>query len=289
MILRQASLLFAALSLPLSAVQAKNQPIEELQRNGKWEINYDSESCHLFGKFGQDPSAIVVRFTRFEPGQTFSLDLFSKRFARNNTNPSVTVQFQPSGAARKVRSIVADTSTLTALILGRFDLSGLETKGKDEVLPPISAEYEAGVTTLQIRIDSANPIALKLESLGKPFAALRACTDNLVKYWGYDPQILATIKTAAQPANSPATWVTSYDYPSNALAKRLSGIVTFRLDVDSNGLVTNCAIIASTEPADFKTATCKAIIRRARFKPAITTDGSTTKSFYINQVRWLAF
>ncbi|MFM5931012.1 MAG: energy transducer TonB [Novosphingobium sp.] len=75
----------------------------------------------------------------------------------------------------------------------------------------------------------------------------------------------------AQPQTSPASWVTSFDYPSQALRAELTGVVLVELHVNRWGSLADCVIAASSGHAILDEETCRLVMRRARFFPA--TDG----------------
>lgn len=94
-----------------------------------------------------------------------------------------------------------------------------------------------------------------------------------------EPQPLPPIA----PATNPGTWVTTNDYPSRALREEREGTTAFRLDVGVDGKVTACTVTASSGHGDLDAATCKALMRRARFEPI--TDGGGPAS-WTSRVRW---
>lgn len=85
------------------------------------------------------------------------------------------------------------------------------------------------------------------------------------------------------PATNPGSWVTTNDYPSRALREEREGTTAFRLDVGIDGKVTACTVTASSGHGDLDAATCKALMRRARFEPI--TDGGGPAS-WTSRVRW---
>lgn len=89
------------------------------------------------------------------------------------------------------------------------------------------------------------------------------------------------------PRGNPGYWVTSNDYPSEALREEISGITGFRLAVGIDGRVSQCEIIASSGSALLDAATCALITRRARFNPARDGDGQPATGFYSNRIRWV--
>lgn len=91
----------------------------------------------------------------------------------------------------------------------------------------------------------------------------------------------------AIPATSPATWVTTSDYPSSALREDRSGTTGFRVVVGTDGRVTSCQITSSSGHADLDAATCSLISIRARFNPALDANGNPTIGSYSTRVRWV--
>lgn len=60
----------------------------------------------------------------------------------------------------------------------------------------------------------------------------------------------------------------------------------FRLDVDPEGKVAACHILARTDPDDFSKLTCKLMSGRARFIPALDAQGKPVKSFFVSKFSW---
>ncbi|NML94723.1 hypothetical protein HHL27_13695 [Novosphingobium sp. TW-4] len=67
-----------------------------------------------------------------------------------------------------------------------------------------------------------------------------------------------------------------------------SAIVYFRLMVGPDGNPTGCHIQQATNSPEFTDFTCKLLMKRARFAPALDAAGNPTASYYTNSVRWLA-
>lgn len=88
------------------------------------------------------------------------------------------------------------------------------------------------------------------------------------------------------PRGNPGNWVTTNDYPSRALREEREGTTGFRLDFDADGKPTNCTITRSSGSPDLDDATCKNLMRRARFKPG-TVNGQPVAGSYSNSVRWV--
>lgn len=91
---------------------------------------------------------------------------------------------------------------------------------------------------------------------------------------------------AATPRNQPSRWVTNGDYRPRWVREGLSGTARFDLAISSKGRVTDCTITKSTGHAQLDTATCKLIAKRARFNPALNSNGNPVSGSYSSAVNW---
>jgi protein TonB len=91
----------------------------------------------------------------------------------------------------------------------------------------------------------------------------------------------------ATPIGNPGEWVTTRDYPSSELTRRVAGTTAFRLAVDSEGAVADCTVTASSGSPVLDATACALIKVRARFTPATDFNGKNIGGFYANRVRWV--
>lgn len=88
------------------------------------------------------------------------------------------------------------------------------------------------------------------------------------------------------PATDPGSWVTTDDYPPDALDEEREGITGFRLMIEPDGLPRKCEVIAASGHADLDEATCRLLMERARFHPRLDAGGKKVGGSYINRIRW---
>lgn len=88
------------------------------------------------------------------------------------------------------------------------------------------------------------------------------------------------------PLTNPGTWVTSDDYPADALAQGAEGTSGFLVSVGADGRVSNCVITQSSGSEKLDNATCETMRQRALFDPARDRRGKATPSFYRSRVVW---
>ncbi len=90
----------------------------------------------------------------------------------------------------------------------------------------------------------------------------------------------------AVPFNSPAKWITPYDYPTVALREEREGVVDFTLTVSKEGTVSSCNILDSSGHEDLDKATCDLLMQRAIFYKGLNSQGISIESIYRNSIRW---
>jgi protein TonB len=81
--------------------------------------------------------------------------------------------------------------------------------------------------------------------------------------------------------------VTNADYPDAAIRAGESGTTGFRLDIGTDGRVTNCTITSSSGSRSLDDTACRLLTRRARFTPAQDSAGNPTTDTYSARFRWV--
>jgi TonB family protein len=89
-----------------------------------------------------------------------------------------------------------------------------------------------------------------------------------------------------RPMDPPYSWITTGDYPAEALSANVQGAVGFTVDVAADGRVTGCRVTAPSGSSVLDAATCSLVSRRARFVPATDTTGKPIEGTFSSRVRW---
>lgn len=258
----------------------------ELARKGPWVADYDVNRCRMIGRFGEGDNELTAIFTRYGPGDWIYVTIVGDKLAlrANKSLPDVKYAFGP-GQDLTSKSVFAGTvDGKPALIsnASRLDGSTIILRDPKEIPPRISEAQETAITQFDLLFGQSRSFRLELGSMGKPMAQMRKCIDLLMASWGYDPKQYATLQQPALPRNHPGNWLTYTDYPHSALTKGHQGTVKFRLDVDETGKVSNCHILEQTQPADFGDLSCRLLMKRAQFDPALDSAGQAVKSFFVS-------
>lgn len=279
---------FAVLAAP-----ALSAPTVPLAKVGKWEVNYDADSCHLIGNFGTGNQAIRARMTRYNHADNFDLVLFGKPVAFENragNNAEITFGNMPPFKVRGLSGSVGKDIPLLAFSSLRLDgWRSVGSKQAEEIPPAISLEQERAVNAITVKIKFGKAYRLETGPMDKPMSAMRTCLDDLVKHWGYDPAIQASLSRQPMSLTPSNSWLRSDDYPKESLRQGNNGIVRIRLDIDDKGGVVACRVIGRTSPDEFADLSCKLITQRARFDPALDAQSKPVRSFFVAKILWLSF
>jgi hypothetical protein len=271
-------------ALPNGATQAKAVNLAPFT---PWNVDYGEKICTLRRGFGSREKPSVIIMDRFGPTDLFQLTVVSEEFRSFQQGQALTLQFGEQ-KPRRIASVVpgkAGTKTAT-LFFANTSVSERIGDKDDSWKPPVTPATEAAIKTIGISYGGKERI-FATGPLDKAFEALRKCTDNLVTTWGLDPKQQAALTKRAEPLSSPGYWVSSSDYPAGMAIMGKQALVNFRLSVSSQGVPTACEVQSSYNDKKFDEVTCAALMRRARFSPALDAKGQPVPSFYLNTVRWI--
>jgi protein TonB len=78
----------------------------------------------------------------------------------------------------------------------------------------------------------------------------------------------------------------SDDYPDSALDREEQGTVRVSLTIGTNGRVSGCSVSSSSGSSTLDRATCRIITSRARFTPAMDSNGNPTTGNFSQSITW---
>ena len=90
----------------------------------------------------------------------------------------------------------------------------------------------------------------------------------------------------AKPRGSFQSLMSTDDYPPSALRNNEAGTVGFKLDVGTDGRVTNCTVTSSSGFADLDQTACRLLTKRARFTPAKDAGGAAIGDSFSSRFTW---
>jgi protein TonB len=121
-----------------------------------------------------------------------------------------------------------------------------------------------------------------------PTAAPAPATASTASATGSSSPTPGSTADAGRPklAESHGPWFTMENYPASALIAHQEGTVVFTLVVDTRGCPVRCKVDHSSGFAVLDDATCKIVLRRARFAPATDAEGNPVASTWTNKFKW---
>ena len=270
---------------PLSAASARPDALPEmLAPASPWSMDYGVESCRLMRAFGPQESPVLFKLEKFSLNDRPSLLVVGKRFSSDSPFERVRLRFgdAPLAEFEALGGSMGDAHT-PMLIVRAVDLV---PRPPAVFVVPADPEAERRIKTMTIQRVGSKAVALQLGAMDKPMEAMRTCTDSLVKAWGLDPAVQRSLSRQAISLTSPGSWVGDNDYPRHALAEGESGLVHFRLMIDDTGKPTQCVIQSKTKPDEFAPTVCAVIMRRARFQPALDSQGKAVPTYFASSVQF---
>ncbi len=137
-------------------------------------------------------------------------------------------------------------------------------------------------TILIVKRDAVVLDQIALTGSAAAFVTVRSCIAELKS----GASTILALQQNAKIKGDAAKWIAFEDYPATALRDKHEGVVAFRLIVGRDGRASQCLVTKSSGHGDLDNATCTAIMRRSRFSPALSSNGSVVEGFYESRVSW---
>ena len=142
----------------------------------------------------------------------------------------------------------------------------------------------AAASELQLRHGEEIRARISLPDARAAVAAHRRCTAEISHEWGLDEAALAAL--SRRPVTTNHNGFRPEDYPAGALRTATQGRVIVRVAVSTDGRATDCATVATSGNAAIDATTCRVILARARFTPALDATGRPAAVRMVSTVTW---
>ena len=100
------------------------------------------------------------------------------------------------------------------------------------------------------------------------------------------PPPVRTVSKQAGAKGDPAQWVTSDDYPPGALREEREGVTKVSWQINEQGRIENCQVVASSGSPDLDETACRVLTRRGRYSPALDDAGNPIRTTQSRSIRW---
>lgn len=250
---------------------AEASPPAPLVPHGNWTVAYEQSMCLASRKFG-DAGAVELLLRPSPVGSALEITFVdtTAKERRVVMDGDGFVRAGPVGERQQVsyRAWRSPSQNGRVIIIN----------AKQAILDDISDDgwlsFEDGDT---------KAVAVQTKQFAKLRPVLADCKRKVAQHWGVDVAALERMATPADPVGDPARWVSYTDFPSGASAGQVT--MLFRVGVD--GRAGDCRVIETTGVKSLEDVSCRAMVQRARFRPALDRDGKPMVSWEIRRVRWL--
>ena len=273
------------------AVQAQDAAV--FRPSSAWAADYGDEYCGLVREFPNGEDTITLAFQRVQPGADTQLMLIGDAIKTFRGAEELGWHFLPNDAERKSRYGRGEVDGKQYLRLDNVVLMPFSPPAAGAAFAPPTydrAAEQAAARTLNgllVSTGLTKPVRIETGALGAPIGALQACTDDLIKTWGLDPEKHKTMSTPAVMNPNPDGILPQGTIPFSDFAKFAGGGNQVRLMLDASGKPTSCTIFAPTLDKALNDRICQIVMEKASFTPAKDAAGEAMASYWMGSPMFL--
>lgn len=263
-----AALGFACIVCLASTGAAEGAP---LQPTSKWNLDYGDTDCIALREYGDEANPITLAIRSVPSGETYEILVGRKRYG-----PEFAEEFEGSvdfGSGGIKAWLLHHGSKKAKLTLDRFRIK--------------SADMAQARTSKAVTLHSkgGSDVTFSLSNMSALLKGLDDCTADLRRYWNDGGEKDGRITV---PSKGDVRKVfTDNDYPSEAMNRRQEGTAQFFLMIDQTGKVAACHVLKASGIPALDGMGCSVIRDRAKFSPAVDSNGKPARSTYITPpVSW---
>jgi hypothetical protein len=265
-IIQNAAFATAATSLFVTpAAAAPRQP------TGPWVVDSNNDQCFLDRNYGTDASPVLLAIRRVPMDPDIAVGVYRRSGHSDPTNGNAKVGFGAAApVAAKFRSYSIATKNL-------HNFTAYIPNGA----PLLDAAAQSGVITVQApgELDEA----FAVPELAAGLKALDGCMAELGSSWGISAEQQKRVKEL--PRALRPDYVSPADYSPQEINQIMNAPALVRLWVDESGKPLDCVPLKSNGAAeDFAQTTCRVLLKRAAFAPAMDVDGKPIKGIVVYKV-----
>ena len=254
---------------------------EVRQPTGAWSVGITGNECLLTRPYGNAKQPLFLAFSKAP--MSSGLDMVVLR-------PSTNADLRHGPAFVRPDAQPAIDRKFYASLLRVNPSTGLKVNTMRRIWIGVPDDaYAALKSAQQLSVDADKEVKEQflLGDFPEALRRLDECTVRLGEKWGYPGEEQHRISTPAKPVEGLDNLFSGDDYPRAALRDETMGRVRVKIPVSATGQATDCQIVAGSGSVDLDAATCRIILSRAKFEPAIDVDGKAVRSVYVETIQWL--
>lgn len=288
--MKKLAAVLAAFGLLAGTAHAAASGPRVFQPKGSWTADYGDDYCRLARTFTNGSDEVSLALDRIEPGVTTRMIVSGGTIKLFRGATTLGYHYLPSGDARKTQLIHSATADGTPFLIVYPAMLAPVPKppapGAAFTPPPpydrqAEQDFAHEVQGIIVTDGLVDPIEIDTGDLKPATAALQACTDDLVKSWGIDPDRQKSATQTVFPDSDMSKWLPAGTIGFGDFGKLSGGTNQLRLMIDATGKPTKCDVLYPTLEAGTNDKICKSLLANAHFKPALDSGGQAFASYYV--------
>ncbi|NVD45023.1 energy transducer TonB [Qipengyuania atrilutea] len=303
MVLHKLLSLCAAASLTIATSATAEREVETLDATSPWHLDMAEHKCRLARAFGNEDTPTIFYLEQWGPSERAIWAVAGPQTATFRADRAATYSFGPNGETSEFKFFDSAFGSFGKLLSAHTAIAGKAVIDPDAIevdaivvddrggsapgMPQLDGEAAAGVSRLTISQHGRSDLVLSLGNMDKPVKALNACIEDLVKYWGFDPEEQRRVASPPEITNFRTVYrEVTKTYPKDAIAEGRQADFYLRLNIDSTGKVSDCVLLNQTVTDGFEMAVdpCSTFMKSAKIKPALDVDGRPVRTFFTTRI-----
>jgi TonB family protein len=132
--------------------------------------------------------------------------------------------------------------------------------------------------------DGRDYVSMRTPGAARAVTALRACNDDLLRSWGIDMALRATLIRKPRAISGV---INDTDYPLEARRNEQSGVTVINFIINVDGTLSDCRTAVSSGWPVLDAAACQLMTARFRYQPALGADGRAVAIREVRTITWL--
>jgi TonB family protein len=244
------------------------------QPTGKWVVEFADNECLLSRAYGTDAEPLHLGFIQVPMSAGIQLLVLKHSTDATLDGGEARVSFGGRAPIEAGYGAFRIGKSLRRLAINVDNDSYKAAASGPEVL---SVEARGEISE-----------SFAVPGFGEALNVLRQCVLDLGVQWGIPLEQQQRLAVAAKPLKKDIRrYFDAADYPADALRTGASGRSFVRLSVDVSGRPTDCTVVVSSGHRALDSATCRVLLNRARFEPALDRAGQAMSTVAAANVYWI--
>lgn len=246
---------------------------------GEWEALSEGGMCRMQRAFdaGGQPHLLILE--QNAPGRAVGIALAGPSLAALRPEAPLRVRFADSHAGFDKNARIEPNRQFghVAVLEGVWLEKGVPDRDGERS----HIDLAAAQSVERIAVSQGDGgVTFSTGSLGEAAEVLNACTAQIMRSWGLDPEAQYGLQRSAAPVDTDRLMTQMRNaYARTALRTLQQGTIDLVVFTDASGKATDCRMLVATGYENLDKTMC-ATAMKERFRPALGADGQAAASYW---------